>query len=231
MIRIPEVRALCTRARRPLTGILVAGLLIAPAIASGWRPDIAIVSANAATSSASIAAPTGVELAARNAVREAWRAKVVERALQRVSLRFADRFRIPLDLAHEIHVAALDERIDPEIAFRLVRAESRFRTSAVSPVGAVGLTQLMPTTARWVVPGIDRRQLLEPRTNLRIGFRYLRRLLDQYGDPRLALTAYNRGPGTVDRVLEAGGDPDNGYMDFVLTGDGRRHAKLLRSGD
>jgi soluble lytic murein transglycosylase-like protein len=199
-----------------------------PALKYEWQPEL-LAEPTVAVSAAPVAAPTpsGVELAARNAVNEAWRAKVLERERAQVSLQFATQFRISHDLAHEIHLAALHAKIDPDIAFRLVRAESRFRPAAVSPAGALGLTQLMPETASWLSPGTSRRQLLEPRTNLRIGFRYLRQLLDQYGDARLALTAYNRGPGTVDRLLKEGGDPDNGYTDFVLKGDVRRHARSL----
>ena len=125
-------------------------------------------------------------------------------------------YEISPDLATEIHEAAAENGIDPQIAFGLVRAESSFRNHATSSVGAVGLTQLMPATARWLEPGTTRSELRDPETNLKIGFRYLRNLIDKYeGDVDLALVAYNRGPGTVDRALKRGRDPDNGYADFV----------------
>jgi soluble lytic murein transglycosylase-like protein len=143
---------------------------------------------------------------------------------------FAQEFRIPVTLATQIHTAAVRERIKPRIAFGLVKAESSFRTKAVSSVGAVGLTQLLPSTARWLVPGTTRRDLMMPETNLRVGFRYLRHLLDQYnGNEKLALTAYNRGPGTVSRLLKRGRDPDNGYAEKVLTGKSTRHVRLMNA--
>ncbi len=133
-------------------------------------------------------------------------------------------YHVSESLARTIVEAARENGIDPEIAFGLVRAESGFRTSATSRVGAVGLTQLMPSTARWLEPGVTRGELRDPETNVRIGFQYLRSLIDRFqGDVDLALTAYNRGPGTVDRVLKRGGNPDNGYADFVRTGKRGRH--------
>lgn len=120
-------------------------------------------------------------------------------------------------LAESIVEAALENDIEPELAFGLVRAESGFRDGATSHVGAIGLTQLMPRTARWLEPGTTTRDLRDSETNLRIGLGYLRDLIDKYdGDERLALLAYNRGPGTVDKVLRRGGDPDNGYVEKVL---------------
>jgi soluble lytic murein transglycosylase-like protein len=133
----------------------------------------------------------------------------------------ADRYRkrgytISERLAMQIHEAAVDNGIDPGLAFGLVRTESGFKNSATSHVGATGLTQLMPATARWLEPGTSRTDLRDSETNLRIGFGYLRKLIGKYdGDTTLALLAYNRGPGTVDRLVKRGRDPDNGYADMV----------------
>jgi len=132
-------------------------------------------------------------------------------------LAFALRYRIPTDQARDIHDVARAEGIDPELGFRLVRVESAFNPRARSRVGALGLTQLMPSTARWLERGITRQAILEPRTNLRIGFRYLRSLIAKYdGDLQLALLAYNRGDGAVDRDLRRGRNPENGYSRAVL---------------
>ena len=130
------------------------------------------------------------------------------------------KYDIDEDLASAIFDISKEEGIDAEVAYGLVKTESTFRTRAVSHVGARGLTQVLPSTARWMMPEITQAsQLFEPETNLRVGFRYLRYLLDKYeGDTHLALLAYNRGPGTVDRVLDRGGDPDNGYAGKVLRG-------------
>jgi soluble lytic murein transglycosylase-like protein len=126
-------------------------------------------------------------------------------------------YRIPADLAADIYDIARQEGIDPVVAFSLVRVESAFLRNAVSSKGAVGLTQLMPSTAAFLEPGIAYQQLFDRQTNLRIGFRYLRMLLQQYdGDLRLALLAYNRGPTRVDSIRRAGGDPNNGYPRMVL---------------
>lgn len=107
-------------------------------------------------------------------------------------------------LAESIVEAALENDIEPELAFGLVRAESGFRDAATSHVGAVGLTQLMPRTARWLEPGTTTRDLRDSETNLRIGLGYLRDLIDKYdGDERLALLAYNRGPARWTRCCAA----------------------------
>ncbi len=227
MVGIPEVRALCTRARRPVMRLFFGSTLILPAILLGARPYENPIDNR--TDESTEAVQADATHAARTAVQAAWRAKLLERERERVSLKYADRFGISLSLAHEIHMAAIEAEVDPELAFGLVRAESSFRPKAVSPVGAVGLTQLMPSTAEWVRPGTSRSQLFDPRLNLRVGFRYLRMLLDQYEDPKLALTAYNRGPGTVDRLLESGADPDNGYTKFVKTGDAAEHVRALKT--
>ena len=116
-----------------------------------------------------------------------------------------------------IEEIALAENIDPKLAFELVRVESGFNQRAVSPVGALGYTQLMPATAKLLVPGITRERIFDRETNLRLGFRFLRSMVNHYhGDIRLALLAYNRGPARVDQLLAAGIDPANGYTKLVL---------------
>jgi len=123
---------------------------------------------------------------------------------------------INADLAAAIYDIAQSEGVDPGLAYSLVRVESGFTRKAISPAGAVGLTQLMPETAFWLQPGLSYKDLFERDTNLRVGFRYLKLMLQQYnGDLGLALLAYNRGPGTVDDILKAGGNPSNGYEKAV----------------
>jgi hypothetical protein len=132
-------------------------------------------------------------------------------------IHYSIRYGITAGMSANVFDASLREGIDPELAFRLVRGESEFNAHAISKVGAIGLTQLMPGTARQIEKGVSREQLFDGRTNLRIGFRYLRSLLDQYsGNVRLALLAYNRGEDAVWRDVRAGVNPGNGYDRFVL---------------
>ena len=136
--------------------------------------------------------------------------------LQRAVERSA-KYGISADLATLIEEVALAEGIDANLAFDIVRVESNFNPRAVSAVGAIGLAQVMPATAEILSPGITRSELFDRETNLRLGFRFFRSLLEYYkGDTRLALLAYNRGPVTVDRLLAAGIDPGNGYAQKVL---------------
>jgi soluble lytic murein transglycosylase-like protein len=145
-------------------------------------------------------------------------AKVQLERMHRV-FAYSSRYGIGADLASSIYEVALAEGIDPELAFRLVKVESEFNERAVSPVGAVGLTQLMLPTARFFDKNVTREELFDRETNLRIGFRYLRGLMKSYdGDLKLALLVYNRGPVAVEHALSVGRDPANGYDRVILKG-------------
>jgi soluble lytic murein transglycosylase-like protein len=223
---ISQVRALCGRVRLPAMRIAVGGAPMVPAAAMMANRQLDTLGLVQTRSDAVVGQ---IEPATDEVVRM-WSARMLERERELVVASFAKEFKIPVTLAENIHTAAVEANVPPKMAFGLVKAESSFRTSAVSPVGAVGLTQVMPATARWLVPGTTRRDLMDTETNLRIGFRYLRQLLDNFdGDEKLALTAYNRGPGTVNRLLARGADPDNGYADKVLTGSSARHVALMNA--
>lgn len=103
--------------------------------------------------------------------------------------------------------------LDTELILRVIEAESGGDPRAVSPKGAMGLMQLMPETARAL--GVS--DPFDPQQNLEGGIRYLSHLMRRFGDARLALAAYNAGPGTVARY---GGVPPfpetQRYLEKVL---------------
>jgi soluble lytic murein transglycosylase-like protein len=144
---------------------------------------------------------------------------VVRLQLERTNaiIAFSARYRIAADLATAIYDIALSEGLRPDVAFPLVRLESGFDPRARSVVGALGLTQVLPSTARLYEPGLTEEQLFDRDTNLRLGFRYLGDLLDRYeGDLERALLAYNRGPARVQELIDRGEDPRNGYSEVIL---------------
>jgi soluble lytic murein transglycosylase-like protein len=132
-------------------------------------------------------------------------------------IHYSNRFGITAGMAGNVFDASIREGIDPELGFRLVRLESDFNEHAVSKVGAIGLAQIMPSTAHLLDSRVTRDQLFNPATNLRIGFGYLRSLIKLFkGNVHLALLAYNRGEDAVTRDLNAGVDPGNGYDHWVM---------------
>lgn len=214
-------RAFLRRFRQPIIGLSIAGAA-APLINAGGNPaeqakhEPSPTEADQARADAGTASSTG-DVEDRLAAKIGAEAGTVKQAS------FVDeamtRYDISEDLAKDIYEIAQAEGIEPKLAYGLVKTESSFKNSAVSHVGARGLTQVMPRTAKWMVPGTKASDLHDQKVNLRLGFRYLNSMIDKYdGDVRLALLAYNRGPGTVDKILKKGGDPNNGYADKVLKG-------------
>jgi soluble lytic murein transglycosylase len=92
-----------------------------------------------------------------------------------------------------------EAKVDPYLLISLIRQESAFNEHARSGVGALGLMQVMPSTARRLERGVSRRALLDPSVNVRLGVRVFKSLLNVYnGDVELALAAYNAGKDRVD---------------------------------
>lgn len=100
---------------------------------------------------------------------------------------------------------AAAQGVPQELVYAIIKAESSFSPTVVSPAGAVGLMQLMPSTAKGMVTGDDgigtiSTRLTDPEFNVSLGVRHLKWLLDQYnGDTVAAVAAYNAGSAPVDR--------------------------------
>lgn len=137
-----------------------------------------------------------------------WTTVIIAMAL--VLWRPALRLIFPFPYASIVHQAALANEVDPLLVVALMRTESHFDPSAVSPRGARGLMQVMPDTAVWVaeqlpLPTYTIEQIHDPATNIALGTWYIRFLLGLFDqNTPLAIAAYNAGPGTVQRWLDDG---------------------------
>ena len=119
------------------------------------------------------------------------------------------RLRYPLDYQAIVRGHSRNYHLDPALLAAVIYQESKFRAHARSSSGAVGLMQLLPSTAEGIAVhtgGTKFRvsDLDDPEINVRYGSWYLRHLLDKYGDEQEALAAYNAGQNNVDRWLASG---------------------------
>ena len=114
------------------------------------------------------------------------------------------RLRYPLRYTAIVRARARAEGLDPALIAAVIYAESKFRPTAVSSAGAIGLMQLTPMTAEGIAlrtggTAFRLSDLTDPTINIRYGSWYLHDLVAKYGSLGLALAAYNAGQGNVDR--------------------------------
>ena len=113
----------------------------------------------------------------------------------------------PQKYADYVETYAQQYGVPESLVYAVIHTESGFDSGALSPVGAVGLMQLMPDTFEWLTDEIlfdhlESGMLYDPETNIKYGTYLLSRFYDRYGDWDLTLAAYNGGVGNVDKWLE-----------------------------
>ena len=137
--------------------------------------------------------------------REIWDRCINTSDRTKVEVDMAQRF--PTPHSKEVQARAREIGLDPAYVYGLIRQESRFVMDARSPVGASGLMQIMPATARWTARKMGLAytpdMITDRDTNLRIGTGYLKLVLDDFGGSQaMAAAAYNAGPGRPRRWRE-----------------------------
>lgn len=142
-------------------------------------------------------------------------------------------WRFPAALKDRFEHAAADTGVDPWLLMAVARRESAFNPHARSSVGARGLMQLMPYTARQVARELgesapSESTLLQPDTNIRLGSTYLAGLLKRYNGNRvLALAAYNAGPHRVDKWLTDAQMPYDVFIESIPFYETREYVQAV----
>ena len=142
------------------------------------------------------------------------------------------RLRFPLAYNKQMFAAAQKQQVSPLLLFSIARQESAFAEQAASPAGAMGLMQLMPTTARYTAKkaGIKYRKsdLLKAEKNIQLGSFYITELLNRYqGNRILAAAAYNAGPHRVDKWLKksASNLPNDVWIETIPFKETRKYVQ------
>lgn len=113
-----------------------------------------------------------------------------------------DATQYPVYYKAEILKHSYNFEIEPEIVASLIRVESSYRKDVVSNKGAVGLMQLLPSTATWISTqlkheGFDEKMLFDVETNIMYGTFYIKYLIEKFDSLNVAVCAYNAGEGVV----------------------------------
>jgi len=128
------------------------------------------------------------------------------------------------DLNAIVDKAARAHDVDPLLVHSMIKVESNYNVHAVSNKGAEGLMQLTPSTARML--GVT--NSFDPQQNIEAGVKYLKYLKDLYKDDRLALAAYNAGPGAVDKYKWI---PPYAETENYVYQVGKRYGEARRAAD
>lgn len=152
-------------------------------------------------------------------------------------------------LKHKEKIVSVAEKfgIEPFVISSIINAESGFNEKAVSNKGALGLMQLLPTTANWVsvfllgknqgfeIEKLEKIEgenpLFNPETNIELGTRYFLYLLNKFGNRKVALCAYNAGEGTVQKWLKNSEfSPDGKTLETIPFDETKNYVQKVERG-
>ncbi|ANE48361.1 lytic transglycosylase [Paenibacillus swuensis] len=146
-----------------------------------------------------------------------------------------DRWVYPIHYREDIIVSSQNYKVDPYLIAAIIRVESNYKTDTKSSKGAVGIMQIMPDTANWIIQKADYSKYtiheLDNRAdvNIEVGAWYIRSLYDQFDYNKIAvIAAYNAGPGNVKKWLKSGNwDGSLEQLDAVPFGETRHYVQRV----
>ncbi len=164
--------------------------------------------------------------------REVWDRCINTSERTRTDVDIAQRF--PTPHRELIETKARQAGLEPAVVFGLIRQESRFIGDARSGVGASGLMQLMPATARWTAKQVGLaftpQMITDREVNLQLGAAYLKRVLDDFdGSLAMAAAAYNAGPGRPRRWREGNAMEPAAWAESIPFNETRDYVKKVLS--
>ena len=140
----------------------------------------------------------------------------------------------PKEYSEYVEKYAKEYEIDPLWIYSIVKAESNYKINAKSKSNAIGLMQIMLSTAKEIGSEINfeeditEEKLYEPETNIQIGTAYYKILLEKYNNINLALIAYNAGMGNLDKWLEQGIiDPQGENLENIPYAETKNYVKKI----
>ncbi len=141
--------------------------------------------------------------------------ELIQRGYEGIFSSYSLRMIFPTHFLDLIKKHSLASNLDPILVLSLIKQESAFEEEANSSVGAIGLMQLMPMTARETDATVNLSHLLNADINIAIGTKYLKKLLIRFkGNIVYALAGYNAGPNAVDRWIKDS-PPRRGMLEFI----------------
>ncbi len=138
----------------------------------------------------------------------------------------------PIKYKDDVKKCSLNEKVDIYLVLAVIKAESGFNQNTVSDKGAIGLMQILPSTAEYVAEEIlDERisDLKNAEVNIRYGVAYLNYLKNKFDDEFTFLAAYNAGEGNVNKWLNDERYAKDGKLIYIPFSETRKYVKKILS--